>query len=262
MNGNVPVCQNGFDECEKEPQAVRGSFFLEKVQTIPGKIVQSIVFPVLRRRHMLQFFKTAGVGQGVFEPHAVCHRRNRQLGVAEQLFRFVDPVFGDILMDGHTHMIFEKFAEIIFGKADTFADRINVQISGIVFLNEFNGCVDGAVLYRSQIFGFQDVYRHFVQIHEELVDQGTCLHLCQEGAVVVVDGQQGQEMIQDTAELVGMIDAVAFADEIIILLGMGASDDYINEILDMAAGLDKSQGCITGGHDHIMGIDCIPLFVF
>lgn len=96
-------------------------------------------------------------------------------------------------------------------------------------MDEFDGCIDGCILYGSHAFGFQDIEGQLVQIQQELMDQGAGLHLSQKGTVIVVNGQQSQEMVQDAAELVGVIDAVVLADEIIKQLGMGASDGHINE---------------------------------
>ena len=50
---------------------------------------------------MHQFLKTACVRERIFEPYTVSHCRNRQFGIGEKFFGFVDPEFCHILMYCH-----------------------------------------------------------------------------------------------------------------------------------------------------------------
>ena len=77
---------------------------------------------------MHQFLKTACVCERIFEPYTVSHCRNRQFGIGEKFFGFVDPEFCHILMYCHAGVFLKQFAEIVFGKADAVAYGVDIQI--------------------------------------------------------------------------------------------------------------------------------------
>lgn len=197
---------------------------------------------------MYQFFETAGVGQRVFESHAVSHSGDGELGVGEQILGFIDPELCHILMYSHAGMLLKQLAEIKFGKTDAVADGIDVQIVLIVFLDKADGRVDGSILHRGQILGGQDVLGQLVQIQQKLVDLYAGLHLVHQYVFgrTVIDLKQVQKMVKDTAQLVRVEQTVAFADHIVKMLGLHAADNNIEEIFFTVPGLGEAEGRITG----------------
>ncbi len=77
-------------------------------------------------------FAGAAEGERIFVTDHTCDRTDRELRVSQELFCFCDAKFADILMHGNANLLFEKLAEIIFGKADLAADRVNAELKAAV----------------------------------------------------------------------------------------------------------------------------------
>lgn len=87
---------------------------------------------------------------------------------------------------------------------------------------------------------------------KKLVYNRTCLQLPHKRIGFVVNGKQGQELIQHIAVLTCVVYAVVGPDKIIKLLCMLSSDDQINKIIGSPAVLYKLERCVAGGHHDIM----------
>lgn len=201
-----------------------------------------IVFSVFCRCHFDQLFKAPGIGQRVFVAHTAGHGCDRQLGVGEQLLGFVDSELGDVLVDGHAGMFLEQLAEIILGKADAVADRVDIHILLIVFPDIFDRCIDRIVLQRGHVLGGEDILGQLIELQKQPVDEYSGFELVHQGVLfrLKIDFQQTDKIVKNIAQLIRVKQAVALADQIVKLLGLRTADDNIEKVALLVPGLDKT----------------------
>lgn len=189
----------------------------------------------------------AAEGERIFIADHICDRADRELRVSQKLFCFCDAKFADILMYGNADLLFEKLAEIIFGKADLIADRIDVQSAAVILPDIFKRGVDDAFLHGRKRLCRCDAYGQLVKLAENIMDEQAGLHVGKQ-LVRIIQIVQVDKAVEQIAERVGGMDSRAIADRVIKLLGVASGDDNINKG-PFPARPDKGQGRVTGGDD-------------
>lgn len=129
-----------------------------------------IILSILTRRHVLQSFEISGEGQNVFVAYGVGYGGDGEFGVTQEVFCLVDAVFGDVLVESYSCVVFEHFAEVVFGETYVTADGVDIDVVFVVFFDVADGGVDGGVLGGEHVFGVDDVQGDFVKAVEHLVD--------------------------------------------------------------------------------------------
>lgn len=185
--------------------------------------------------------------------------------VGQEFFCLIDTELINILMDSHTHLSFENFAEIVFGKAYLITECINAQFIFIVRGYVFQRNIYNRFLGRSQFFDRSDIEPQFIEGIEDIVNRQGCAHK----KPGIIFGSVGvykrivhfDIVIKYIDKRIAQNDVILGSDHIVEKFCMASAQDKI-KITPVQRNPCEYNFCIAGGSDDRMRLHINGAFAF